>query len=46
MSQRCPFCGEELDDPMQGFFDHLDDNPDCAAQYGPWRDAVRREGGK
>lgn len=44
-STTCPFCGADLEDPMGGFFDHLEESPSCAAQYGPWREAVQRESG-
>lgn len=42
----CPFCGQILDDPMLGWWRHLDANPACKAQYRPWREYVRQDAGE
>ncbi|WP_435128418.1 DUF7501 family protein [Halobaculum sp. D14] len=36
----CPFCGTELRSPGNGFVSHLDENPDCNAEFEEWRSAV------
>jgi len=33
----CPFCGERLSNPGEGFLDHLDESPACNERFAEWR---------
>lgn len=37
---RCPFCDERLDSPGAGFVDHVEESPECEAEFGTWRDRI------
>lgn len=39
----CPFCGEELPSPGEGFVRHVDDNPECDAAFETWRERVAED---
>ncbi|MFB6121343.1 MAG: hypothetical protein ABEJ68_09535 [Halobacteriaceae archaeon] len=36
----CPFCGERLESPGEGFMIHIEESPDCDADFDTWRDRV------
>lgn len=37
---KCPFCGERLASPGKGFMIHINENPECDADFEMWRDRV------
>jgi hypothetical protein len=36
----CPFCGEYVASPGKGFMLHVEENPECDADFDAWRDRV------
>ncbi len=37
---QCPFCGQALPSPGEGFVRHLDESEACDGAYGVWRQRV------
>lgn len=37
---RCPFCGDVLTSPGEGFVDHVEESPECESEFGIWRENV------
>jgi|GEM_PF-375994 len=36
----CPFCGAYVASPGKGFMLHVEQNPECDADFETWRDRV------
>ena len=36
----CPFCGEGLTDPGEGFLAHLEESSSCRERFSEWRENV------
>jgi hypothetical protein len=36
----CPFCGERLSDPGEGFLDHVADSTPCDERFAAWRENI------
>lgn len=37
---QCPFCGDVLASPGNGFIDHVDENENCADRFDTWRGRI------
>jgi hypothetical protein len=40
---RCPFCGDDLSSPGEGFVRHVEASADCHEQYERWRMRVAED---
>lgn len=40
---QCPFCGEELASPGEGFMIHLDESADCESRFSDWRQRISND---
>jgi len=40
---QCPFCGQELQSPGEGFVRHLDESEACDGEYGVWRQRIAND---